>query len=139
MSAKCALIMAGGTPGGHIFPGLAVAQALRERGWRVHWLGTPGGMESEIVPPRGFAFEGIDFAGVRGKGWLTLALLPLRLLKAFWQSVQVVRRVVPMCWWGWAATSLSRRADGCAARQAPGAARAELGGRHGQQGAGGHR
>jgi UDP-N-acetylglucosamine--N-acetylmuramyl-(pentapeptide) pyrophosphoryl-undecaprenol N-acetylglucosamine transferase len=94
MSAKCALIMAGGT-GGHIFPGLAVAQALQERGWRVHWLGTPGGMESEIVPPRGFAFEGIDFAGVRGKGLLTLALLPLRLLKAFWQSVQVMRRVRP--------------------------------------------
>ncbi len=94
MNAKCALIMAGGT-GGHIFPGLAVAQALQERGWRVHWLGTPGGMESEIVPPRGFAFEGIDFAGVRGKGLLTLALLPLRLLKAFWQSVQVMRRVRP--------------------------------------------
>ena len=94
MSAKCALIMAGGT-GGHIFPGLAVAQALHERGWRVHWLGTPGGMESQIVPPRGFAFEGIDFAGVRGKGLVTLALLPLRLLKAFWQSLQVVRRVRP--------------------------------------------
>lgn len=94
MTSKCALIMAGGT-GGHIFPGLAVAEALRERGWRVHWLGTPGSMESQIVPPRGFAFESIDFSGVRGKGLLTLALLPLRLLKAFWQSLQVVRRVKP--------------------------------------------
>ncbi len=91
---RCALVMAGGT-GGHIFPGLAVARALRERGWRVHWLGTPGGMESRIVPPEGFAFEGIDFAGVRGKGLLAIALLPLRLLKAFWQSLQVVRRVRP--------------------------------------------
>lgn len=94
MSSRCALIMAGGT-GGHIFPGLAVARALRERGWRVHWLGTPGGMENRIVPPEGFAFEGIDFAGVRGKGLITMALLPLRLLKAFWQSVQVIRRVRP--------------------------------------------
>ncbi len=94
MSGKCALVMAGGT-GGHIFPGLAVAEALRERGWRVHWLGTPGSMESQIVPPRGFAFEAIDFSGVRGKGLVTLALLPLRLLKAFWQSLQVVRRVRP--------------------------------------------
>ncbi len=86
--------MAGGT-GGHIFPGLAVAEALRERGWRVHWLGAPGSMESRIVPPRGFALETIDFGGVRGKGLVTLALLPLRLLRAFWQALQVVRRVKP--------------------------------------------
>jgi UDP-N-acetylglucosamine--N-acetylmuramyl-(pentapeptide) pyrophosphoryl-undecaprenol N-acetylglucosamine transferase len=90
----CALIMAGGT-GGHIFPGLAVAEALRERGWRVHWLGAPGSMESRIVPPRGFALETIDFGGVRGKGFKTLFLLPLRLLRAFWQALQVVRRVQP--------------------------------------------
>jgi UDP-N-acetylglucosamine--N-acetylmuramyl-(pentapeptide) pyrophosphoryl-undecaprenol N-acetylglucosamine transferase len=94
MSPKTALIMAGGT-GGHIFPGLAVAQALRDKGWRVHWLGTPGSMESRLVPQRGFPLELIDFSGVRGKGLRTLALLPLRLLKAFWQSIGVVRRVRP--------------------------------------------
>jgi UDP-N-acetylglucosamine--N-acetylmuramyl-(pentapeptide) pyrophosphoryl-undecaprenol N-acetylglucosamine transferase len=91
---KVALIMAGGT-GGHIFPGLAVAEALRDMGWRVHWLGGPDSMESRLVPPKGFAYEQIDFGGVRGKGLLTLALLPLRLLRAFWQSIQVVRRVKP--------------------------------------------
>jgi UDP-N-acetylglucosamine--N-acetylmuramyl-(pentapeptide) pyrophosphoryl-undecaprenol N-acetylglucosamine transferase len=96
---KCALVMAGGT-GGHIFPGLAVADALRDRGWRVHWLGGKGSpdhpsMESQLVPPRGFVFETIDFSGVRGKGLTTLAFLPLRLLKAFWQSIQVIRKVKP--------------------------------------------
>ena len=94
MKQKTALIMAGGT-GGHIFPGLAVAQALRERGWRVHWLGAPGSMESRIVPAQGFALETIDFSGVRGKGLKTLALLPWRLARAFWQARQVVRRVRP--------------------------------------------
>ncbi len=99
MMDRCALVMAGGT-GGHIFPGLAVAEALRDKGWRVHWLGGKGSpdnpsMESQLVPPRGFAFETIDFSGVRGKGLVTLAFLPLRLLKAFWQSIQVIRRVKP--------------------------------------------
>ncbi len=89
-----ALVMAGGT-GGHIFPGLAVAEALRERGWRVHWLGAPGSMEQQLVLPRGFAFEPVQFGGVRGKGLVTLALLPVRLLRAFWQSIGVVRRVRP--------------------------------------------
>jgi UDP-N-acetylglucosamine--N-acetylmuramyl-(pentapeptide) pyrophosphoryl-undecaprenol N-acetylglucosamine transferase len=90
----CALVMAGGT-GGHIFPGLAVAQALAQRGWRVHWLGAPHSMESRLVPQRGFALELVAFSGVRGKGLTTLLQLPWRLMRALWQSLQVLRRVKP--------------------------------------------
>jgi UDP-N-acetylglucosamine--N-acetylmuramyl-(pentapeptide) pyrophosphoryl-undecaprenol N-acetylglucosamine transferase len=91
---RTALVMAGGT-GGHIFPGLAVAEALRERGWQVHWLGAPGSMEQQLVPPRGFAFEPVQFGGLRGKGPLAVLLLPMRLARAFTQSVAVLRRVRP--------------------------------------------
>jgi UDP-N-acetylglucosamine--N-acetylmuramyl-(pentapeptide) pyrophosphoryl-undecaprenol N-acetylglucosamine transferase len=92
---RTALIMAGGT-GGHIFPGLAVAEQLRNHGWTVHWLGAPEpSMESQLVPPRGFSYEVVQFGGVRGKGLKTLVLLPFNLLRAFWQSWCVVRRVKP--------------------------------------------
>lgn len=91
---RCALVMAGGT-GGHIFPGLAVAQSLRDKGWRVHWLGAPDSMESRLVPPKGFPLELVHFSGVRGKGLRTLVALPLRLLQALWQSGRVLRRVRP--------------------------------------------
>ncbi|MGQ0709624.1 MAG: undecaprenyldiphospho-muramoylpentapeptide beta-N-acetylglucosaminyltransferase [Rhodoferax sp.] len=94
MSLKTALIMAGGT-GGHIFPGLALAEALQAQGWRVHWLGAPDSMESRLIPPKGIPLELVDFAGVRGKGALTLAVLPLRILRAFWQAWKVLGRVRP--------------------------------------------
>lgn len=88
------LVMAGGT-GGHIYPALAVADHLRDAGWRIVWIGTPEGMESRIVPKAGYPLETVRFGGVRGKGWLTKALLPIRLAAAFWQSGHAIRRVAP--------------------------------------------
>ncbi|GAB3426898.1 undecaprenyldiphospho-muramoylpentapeptide beta-N-acetylglucosaminyltransferase [Massilia solisilvae] len=64
---KRLMIMAAGT-GGHIFPGIAIAQTMRERGWEVSWLGTAHGMERDIVPRHGIEMDVIDFAGMRGKG-----------------------------------------------------------------------
>jgi len=94
MTARTLLVMAGGT-GGHVFPGLAVAHALRDEGWRVVWLGNRTGMEATLVPKHDIPMEFIQFGGLRGKGLVTKFMLPLNLLRAFWQSIGALRRVKP--------------------------------------------
>ncbi|SDP53459.1 UDP-N-acetylglucosamine-N-acetylmuramylpentapeptide N-acetylglucosamine transferase [Ralstonia sp. 25mfcol4.1] len=94
MTDRTLLVMAGGT-GGHVFPGLAVARALRDEGWRVVWLGNRSGMEATLVPKHDIPMEYIQFGGLRGKGLVTKLLLPLNLLRAFWQSIGALRRVKP--------------------------------------------
>lgn len=83
------MVMAGGT-GGHVYPALAVADALRARGWDVFWLGTKNGLEARVVPAAGIDMVWVSMGGVRGKGWLKKLLLPATLLVAFWQSLRAI-------------------------------------------------
>ncbi|HEX6834799.1 MAG TPA: undecaprenyldiphospho-muramoylpentapeptide beta-N-acetylglucosaminyltransferase [Rudaea sp.] len=94
MSAAPVLIMAGGT-GGHIFPGIAVAQELQARNVPVLWLGSAGGLETRLVPQAGLAIETLAIGGVRGKGWRTLFGAPVRLLRAVLAARALQRRVRP--------------------------------------------
>jgi UDP-N-acetylglucosamine--N-acetylmuramyl-(pentapeptide) pyrophosphoryl-undecaprenol N-acetylglucosamine transferase len=88
------LIMAGGT-GGHVFPGLAVAEALRARDRAVVWLGTQRGLEARVVPPLGIDVEWISIVGVRGRGLLAWVAAPFRIAGALLQALGALRRRRP--------------------------------------------
>lgn len=91
---KRLLVMAGGT-GGHIFPGIAVADFVSREGWDVHWLGTAERMEATLVPKAGYEISYIDVAGIRGNGIIRLLTAPFRIAKSIIQAMSVMRRFKP--------------------------------------------
>lgn len=91
---KSVLIMAGGT-GGHVFPALAVADALQAKGYRIDWLGTGRGIENRVVPAAGYPLHRLSVQGVRGKGPLAKLAAPVRLAYAILQALMLVLRLKP--------------------------------------------
>lgn len=94
MKQKTLLIMAGGT-GGHIMPGIAVAEVLKARGWNIAWMGNADGMEAKLTAGRGYEAAWVKFGALRGKGLLRKLLLPVNLLRGFVQAWQQLSRIKP--------------------------------------------
>ena len=92
--AKHVMILAGGT-GGHVYPALAVAEALRAGGHRITWMGTRKGLEARVVPEAGIAMEWLSVEGLRGRSWRDAVKAPFMLAKALSQSAKTLRRVRP--------------------------------------------
>ena len=88
------MVMAGGT-GGHVYPAMAVADYMKEHGWKIVWLCTEGGMENKLIEGKPYEKAMITMQGVRGKGLLGWLLLPLKLTKAFSQSAKAIRKYQP--------------------------------------------
>jgi len=88
------LVMAGGT-GGHIFPGLAVADKLKSEGWHIHWLGTADRMEADIVPKHGYDISFINISGLRHKNLLAWLKLPFKLMRSLLQAFSVINTIKP--------------------------------------------
>ncbi|MBH9552361.1 undecaprenyldiphospho-muramoylpentapeptide beta-N-acetylglucosaminyltransferase [Inhella gelatinilytica] len=91
MSERHLVIMAAGT-GGHVIPGLALAAEMKRRGWSISWLGTAHGMENQLVPKAGIELDTLRFSGLRGKNFIETVFGGLRLLKAFWDCLGILRR-----------------------------------------------
>lgn len=89
------LVIAAAGTGGHVMPGLAVARVMKERGWKIVWIGTTTGMEGGLVGREGIEFHALNFQGVRGKGLAGAVKGGIKMLKAIWESRALLKKIKP--------------------------------------------
>ena len=89
------VIIAGGGTGGHLFPGIAVAEELVARGHSVRFVGTEKGIEARAVPKAGYPLDLIDIAGIKAKGFKGTVSGLFRVPRALGQSRAILRREQP--------------------------------------------
>ena len=90
-------IIAGGGTGGHIFPAIAIANALKviDPAIEILFVGAIGKMEMEKVPQAGYAIKGLPIAGLNRNSLLKNISLPYKLIKSFWKVRQIVNEFKP--------------------------------------------
>ncbi|MBN2725488.1 MAG: undecaprenyldiphospho-muramoylpentapeptide beta-N-acetylglucosaminyltransferase [Deltaproteobacteria bacterium] len=89
------VIIAGGGTGGHLYPGIALADHFRETGAQVHFVGTHRGIESKVIPSENYPLHFIPVRGLKGgRIWATLAGLFI-LPAAFFRSIGILRKIKP--------------------------------------------
>ena len=91
------IIIAGGGTGGHIFPAIAIANAIKQiqPTAELLFVGAKGKMEMEKIPQAGYAIEGIDIAGFNRSSLFKNILLPFKLLRSFAQVNKIIQRFKP--------------------------------------------
>lgn len=91
------IIIAGGGTGGHIFPAIAIANALRQsdKGVEILFVGAKGKMEMEKVPQAGYKIEGLDIAGFNRSSLIKNIGLPFKLIRSFFQVRRIIQRFKP--------------------------------------------
>ncbi|EAT10947.1 undecaprenyldiphospho-muramoylpentapeptide beta-N-acetylglucosaminyltransferase [Bermanella marisrubri] len=95
MSKGNVMIMAGGT-GGHVIPALSVATELREKGYKIHWLGSEHGIENDLVPDAGYSLHRIQVTGLRGNGLVRKLKAPFAIAKAVVQAYKLFKDIKPV-------------------------------------------
>lgn len=91
---KKIIIMAGGTLG-HISPGLEIAKSLQKNGWKIFWIGCANTMEAKIIPKYNIPINFINTTGVRGKSFLNLITIPIKIIRACYQAQIIIKKINP--------------------------------------------